>query len=396
MCTRVAAIILIAAIVSGCQPAGKTTAIKQQYQTAVAHTYLPLAMQEYLRGEYAAAAQTAMKVIEAEPRCAQAHLVYASAVLALGEYTEADAHFHIASTIDSSLSEAWLGRSFSAKEMGSHPAAIYFAKNAIQANPSNTEAIVHLAELHLASGENKEALALFERLPDDADIRLVKAAAATYLHLGKANEAVRLYERLSQANPGDALLAKTLGYAYIEAGRYLDAATVFEMLCKGGPDAVMTYLPKAVLYYIRAGRPQQAVLLCNKYVTTGRHDHRFWIAMSQATLAMNDATRAFYAARRATTLAPLDPQARILLGCALYSSGRYEDALSEFHRVTKRDNPFVWIMTGRCYAKLGRRDDAIQAFGRALAIDPANQTARRLTNQLASASGSAGTGSIAD
>ena len=58
-------------------------------------------------------------------------------------------------------------------------------------------------------------------------------------------------------------------------------------------------------------------------------------------------------------------------GVALYDMGRYEDALKVLSKAVTVENNFdegyYWM--GKCYQRLGRRDEAIQSYQTALMYD---------------------------
>jgi tetratricopeptide (TPR) repeat protein len=386
MRNRVIAIALIAAVCAGCQQHNKTGAVKRQYGASKAKLYLPLSQEQYQRGEYDNAAESAKLALDTEPGSAKANIAYGKALLALGRNDEADTHFMAAIQSDVTLDEAWYGRALAAMERGNSTAASTCFETAITLNPANVEAIKHLTDLYLASGNDRKAILLLEKaLPENPDIR--KTAATTYLRLNMADKAVLLYESLCQENKDDLQLAETLGYAYMDAGRQKDAAALFEMLCEKTPAAASTYVSLAAGCYMRVGSYKDVVRLSDKYAAACKDNTSFWVTMGQAALGMHDAARALYSAKRAVAIEPANQEARTLLGCAQYADGKYADAADTLDRIGDSGNSFVWVMKGRCYGKLGDKTKAASALDKALRLDPQNAAATRLVQELALGTG---------
>ena len=382
----IALVLFSAAMLTGCQSQAYGNIVKQRYNANSADAHLSLATDQYKRGNYEVAISSAKIAAEAAPTSPKAHIIYGKSLLALDRYDEADARFSKAIELAPSLDEGWYGRGLVAEEKGNRPAATGYFEQALQLNPLNVNAIIRLADIYSASGQDEKAMALIEdkcrTIPDAPELK--RTAAAMYIRLGRIDEAVSLYEGLCKSEPDNIQCMDTLGYAYIDAGRHRDAAEVFEMLCDKAPaSAAKGYVFLAARCYLRAGVYDAAVRLCNKYVSLCREDASFWIIMGQSALGAHDTERGLYAAHRALTIDPTSSEARALMGCAQYADGQYAEAAETFDNVANGQNSFVWVMKGRCYTKLGEKVKAAQAFDRAVTIDPANETAKRLAAELA-------------
>jgi Flp pilus assembly protein TadD len=107
--------------------------------------------------------------------------------------------------------------------------------------------------------------------------------------------------------------------------------------------------------------------------------------MGQAALGAGISHRALRCGREALALRPDYPEAVALLGSALYATGEFEAAVETFEKLTvdSTNGGFPWLMKARCYEKLGRQDEAQQAYEKAQEVDPGN----RLGNLLAGSGG---------
>jgi tetratricopeptide (TPR) repeat protein len=385
MLNRVITILIVVSVCTGCQPQQhRVGAVKKQYNASTAEVYLPLAQDQCARGQYQAAADSANKVVEAAPQMPQAHIVLGKSLCGLGRKSEAMAQFKTASDLDPSAAEAWYGLAVLSEDSQDRPTAIRYLETAVACPDAGSDAIIHLADNYVSAGDGPKALSLLEErcrtMGGNPDI--MKAAAALNLRLGHPDRAVILYEGLCQASPKDARLMEMLGYAYIDAGRQSDAAELFERLCEKSPAAAPRYVQASAGCYIRDGKYDRAVALCDRYASVCKDDAAFWLVMGRAAIGTRDPSRALYAAKRAMAAEPASADARTLMGCALYTDGRYADALDTFAQLPDAGS-FVWLVKGRCYDKLGDRAAAVAAFQQALKLDPANTAAARHMKDIA-------------
>jgi tetratricopeptide (TPR) repeat protein len=391
MRNRVTIILMAVMVCAGCQQQhARKSPVKQQYNASTAQTYLPLAQQQFAKGEYQAAAESAKKVIEAAPQLAQARTVLGKALLAMDSRTEAEVQFKEAVRIDPSIADAWYGTAILAEQSGDRPTAIHNLETAVACPDATAEIVTFLSELYLTAGDTSKALQLLDEKcrTMGGEPAIVKATAAVNLQTGHADRAVVLYEGLCQTSPKDKQLLEMLAYAYIDALRYGDAGDVLAKLCEKSPAAVQKYLFPAVDSYMRQHEYDKAVLLCDRYASQCKDNVEFWMVMARAAIGKNDASRALYAAKRAIAAEPGNSEARTLMGCAQYTDHHYADALDTFAQLGGNSSSFVRLMKGRCYARLGDRDAAAREFGEALKLDPDNTAAARQMKELAANNGS--------
>lgn len=209
------------------------------------------------------------------------------------------------------------------------------------------------------SGQLEEAAACFERI--------FRKELARKLFTGFAyDELVRIYredkngealvsvcERAAEAQPDDIGLMRTLGEAYLTAGRGAEAARVFESLTGIEPDG-----------------PEH------------------WCSLGEARLAAGDPDRSEAAYNRA---AAIDPTAAALffsrLADGLLRAGYPERAKASWEKslAARPADPFCWMGIGDCEILLGRPDAAMEAYGRAADLQPAPAGGcwHRLGNHLA-------------
>lgn len=209
------------------------------------------------------------------------------------------------------------------------------------------------------SGQTGEAAACFERLFEkELGRRLFTGFAYDELvriyREGKNGEAlVSVCERAAEAQPEDIGVLRTLGEAYLAAGRGAEAVRVFERLAGIEPDA-----------------PEH------------------WGSLGEAWLAEGDPDRAEAAYDKAEAV---DPAAASLffsrLADGLLRAGHPERAKESWGRslALRPADPFCWMGIGDCEIRMGRPGAAAEAYGRAADLNPrsAGDCWHRLGNRLA-------------
>jgi tetratricopeptide (TPR) repeat protein len=174
-----------------------------------------------------------------------------------------------------------------------------------------------------------------QHAPERADNLQVLGEAL--LHSGAPADAVRVFGRAVELQPGDAGLLRHLGRAALAAGRNADAERALRMAVKADPDFV-------------AARVELARLL----LESGRVD---------------DAVRE---TRAALDVLPTYSEASLLLGHALRAAGRPREAVGALVDLLAGD-PYHFdalVLLGQALADDGRPADARQAFTRVLKFDP--------------------------
>jgi tetratricopeptide (TPR) repeat protein len=236
--------------------------------------------------------------------------------------------------------------------------AVPLYRRGAEAAPEEDSRLLSLAWALHDSGEKAEAALCFERLfQKELERRLFTGFAY--------DELVRLYreghdteallsvcERAAAAQAGDPGLLRTLGEAYLTAGRGASAAEVFERLCRLDPD-----------------------------------DPEYPCLLGEARLTAGDPERAVAAFRCAVRIDPA-AQGRCFsrLAEGLERSG-YPDLAREIWGsalAVRPDDPLLWMGLGDCQLRRSDPEAAVRAYERAAELLPAGAAAcwHRLGNGL--------------
>jgi len=205
---------------------------------------------------------------------------------------------------------------------------------ALRLDPDQPLTRLALAEIYRGTSRAPQAAEELQRLlardPARDDAR--RLLGEILLAQGRAPEALIEMRGAVAQRPDFWRNQASLGQAYLRAGRYAEAAAAFQRATELQPDN---------------SRPFQ--LLGTAYSMIGDDDHAV----------------ANY--RRAIEIAP-DSRAYSGLGTTYYRQGRFAEAVQPFEEAERLDpsSPIKYRNLGDVYARLGRKEAAREAYGRAL------------------------------
>ncbi len=165
------------------------------------------------------------------------------------------------------------------------------------------------------------------------------------------------------------------GVAAFRAGRYDDAAAVFQSFVSRSPGAPEGHYMLG-LSLLRQGRLTEALAPLDEALVLG-DDLRYRLTLAQAQLKAGKADDAF------ATLDAQDPDAvdgasragfNQLLATAATSSGRDAEAFASLERALAADrgSKVLWLARGNLAGRLDRPEDAFSALSTAFEIDPSD------------------------
>jgi tetratricopeptide (TPR) repeat protein len=193
----------------------------------------------------------------------------------------------------------------------------------------------------------------------------------TLLNQGRREEALQVFDKAVQLEPGDANLWSNLADVLVEAGRSGDAILTYQQALKVDPrhwDAAN----KVARLLFSAQRFEEAAA-CFTICDRLRPDQFPTVYMRALALQkLKRFDEALTDNMRAHDLDPTSADTCNNAGNVLRALGRSEEAISWFDRSLKLRPDFADTLTNRAVAlaELCRFDEAIATYHRALAIDP--------------------------
>ncbi len=233
----------------------------------------------------------------------------------------------------------------------------------------------------------EQALEAFLGIPADSALYDDAIAHIGYIYLetGRTSEAVRLLEdRLAQGQPRPQILYY-LTSLHLSAGEYEKALKVSGLGADLYPEHI-DLLYQRGLVLERAGRHEDAMLVMRNLVSLDdKHAEALnFLAYALAVQNVNlDEALAF--AERAIALKPA-PHIMDTLGWVYFRLGRLIEALQVIREASLKltEDAVIFEHLGDIHLALNNRDEAFDAFSKALGLDPGNVALREKLDGLAS------------
>jgi tetratricopeptide (TPR) repeat protein len=361
----------------GCESHSESKKLAQKrWEKASAGIKLHLAQQKYENNYFDEAEKTVSECVVADPNNAQAHLLYGKLFLAKDKPADAEKELRLAVELDGELGEGWYWLGLATQKPEQSQQALVYYNKALVLNPANVDYVLAVAETYTEQEKLEEAIKLLEEkiaaMPREISLKV--AAADLMWRAGENERAIELYKQAMLMRGDDSSIDEALGYCYVFSGQWREGAEIFNKLIEQCQDEQKKklYLQVAAFCSVNCAQYDRAVNCYNELSVEERDNAEIWVKMGQAALGAGAAERAFMCGERALALQPGDVDAIALVGCAQYSMGDYTAAIKNFEKITsdEKNGGISWLMRARCYEQLGRKDEAGQAYKKALEIEP--------------------------
>ncbi len=370
-----------------------------------AHYYLGLALIGDRR--YSDAIEALDVALDLDPNHLQSHVAKGDASLKLGDLNESKASYALALKLRPEYAPALDGLA-RIEEAGAEPdAAIALYQRAIASDAGFAPAYMHLGDLYLGRREYEEAVQLLEEAvsvrPDFADG--LNRLAQAYGKLGLETLAIGTVQTARELEPNDPSHASTLGWLYLGqglnnhaenwflAGLELDRAHpesrrgLAEVARRRGQyelalsqidgalaDERLEALERKKLQQYRDGIGEELDRLntLEALRENGEANPDDYAQLGLIYAARADWDGAVDALESAEGSALRDER----LGYVLFRAGRFREALEVYERIDTSDRVDLAINRGVCAARLGHDAKAVEAYRRAIELEPDNRTAK--------------------
>lgn len=229
-------------------------------------------------------------------------------------------------------------------------------RQALALDPRLPWARFALARIYLDLGRHGRAREELEEglkeLPDQP--LFLSFLAETHRLLGDPQRALELAGRALKLAPGLSLARLHLARASLDLDRPEEALRQLEPARHAEP-VLPEVLHTLGALYLRAGRPEDATQVLEKAIGLDPSSAKGRVELARAYLQQNEVDKALDQLERAF------PK-----GSQMLSSAYFQELEAE-----------VYFLTGEANRMKGRRDEALQAYRRAIEIDPAHREARR-------------------
>ena len=339
-----------------------------------------LAQAERRSGDLDAAERTSRRLIAEDGRNPRGYAALAEALEERRRYSDviaalepAVATFRAATDSGFRLALLLPHLGFAYQQVGQFDQAILVFEEARKLSPRDPDLTVYLIQAHLAAKNFSEAadLAMAARADRPSDVRLSRLEAEALIQGGRANEGIALLQDLLSSRGNDPAAHIALAQAYSGAKRDADAVKVLQEAQASFPDEV-TIIFELGATFERQGNFVEAEAAFRQLLAR-EPDHSSTLNYLGYMLADRGERlgESVDLIQRALRLDPDNGAYLDSLGWAYYKEGKLDLALENLERAADQlaDNAVVQDHYGDVLFGLGRYDDAIEAWTRALAGD---------------------------
>ncbi len=225
-------------------------------------------------------------------------------------------------------------------------------------------------------GKNGEALvSVCERAAaaQPEDIGLLRTLGEACLTAGKADEAVRVFQKLTELEPDAPENWCSFGDGWLAAGEPAQAETAYNRAAEIDRAAETLFFSRLADGLLRAGYPERAAAVWERCLAVRSDEPFSWMGLGDGLIRLGKPVAAAEAYSRAADLRPLAAGgAWNRLGHCLTKEGLHAHAAAAFAKAIAAEpgNPLYSLHLAESYAAQGRYDLAADALRRAEALKP--------------------------
>lgn len=303
------------------------------------------------------------------PDESQLKIDYATTLLELGEEDEALLLLTEIQPEEEEYVQALLAQADYYQMTGLAETALAKVREAGNLAPHEPVIQLALAELLLDAGRYSEAVRIYQKLREAnenmAGVKISSRLAEAYSAGAAYEEAIPYYEELleQETNP-DELFG--LGLAYYQTGRYVDAVNRLEQLLDIDPDYFSAYM-LAGQSRLQLNEDEQALTMFKKGIERDSYDKELHAAAGKAALKLQDPEQAEQYLKEALVLDPEYIDALITLA-SLYDQQEEDDKLIELLNYAEADQldiPLLQSFLASAYERSEAYEEAYEMYAKA-------------------------------
>jgi tetratricopeptide (TPR) repeat protein len=378
---------------TGCAGQGKHTAAfkekaQQRMSALSAATNWDMAHQQFLAGDLDKALKTIEQSLSLHDGVAKSHLLHGRILLELDRLAPALEALDRATGLDGALAEPHYYSGIVQERLSKHERALEAYNAAADIDPANpqyllaaAEMLIHLGRLDEAEQRLASALSTFEHNPG---IRQTRGHIA--MMRSEHERAVHHFSEACLLGPDDPGLLDDLARAQIAVGDFDEATFTLERLIDNAKAPAMGSRQLLAHCYMELDRPVQArdLLIELTQNEQAASDVSVWLALGKVCIKLGDRFRLRQAASRVIAVDPENVEGYLLMAWWLKLNEQPERAIATLEQAKSRTGNVSdpSILQGLIYRDLGERERARDAVALALAADPSDTRAMRLSRAL--------------
>ena len=393
------ACIAVAVLAStGCEDAGKSQVTMKQEQynrwngTRVG-VMLQLAQQQYEVGDYDKCRKTLDEAFSTKAPSAPLHVLAAKVEIEKGSLEAAADHLQTAARIDPNSPEPFYLLGVVYQRWQKNDVAADYYQQAWDRKPGEAMYMLAVAEMKISLGKLDEA----KKLLQDKEVYFEQSAAlrialARIASLQKDHAtACKYYRDAVILLPEDQNLRRNYAEELYYAGKYADAASILEDMKKEakGPEKESLLLLLAESY-LDIRRPFDARSCLQEVVRENPNDAAAYLMLAETCVKTGDTSIALASAHKVLRLEPDNVKAMIVNAVIQQRQRNWADSRVTLEKALKLSptDSTVLCMIGRSAEELGKKQEALAFYQKAVDANPKDMWAGELLERMKGATSS--------
>jgi tetratricopeptide (TPR) repeat protein len=381
--------VLVGAVlfVAGCGNEAKQPTPHQagvaSWNAARSAVMIGLAKDQYDAGQLDKARQTINDALKLSPEDASARVLSARIAIEQSQLELAEKELRLARQFDPKSAEADYLSGVVYERWQKPDLAFDFYSHACEKAPSELAYLLAKAEMLVSMEKPHEALKMLQDrvvfFEHSAAIR--DAVGELLVGEKRYTDAVDMLREASILTPDDQGIREHLAMAYFYSHQYGNALESLNRLVTQDKFSHRADLQAAIgECEAELGEYREARAAFESATQLDAGNAAWWVGLAKAALQCTDYQRCEVSLHRAQAIEPQNSQAFLLLGCLRLRQDRLADALVAFNKVSSRDNAdaLSLCMSGYVLQKLGRKQEALEDYNKALQREPNDPLARQL------------------
>ncbi|MFW9982622.1 MAG: tetratricopeptide repeat protein [Candidatus Thorarchaeota archaeon] len=262
---------------------------------------------------------------------------------------------------------AWNAKGVFLAQKSEFGAAIRCLDRALRLQPDFTQAHANRGRVLLALGPGKAADALqsiesaLNLKPDDIEIIRDKAAA---LHaLGRTEDELASYRRMSELTPNEWGVWVRIGDIELELGNFETSIDSYDRAIALKHDIVPAFIRRSIAL-VMIERWKDAIKSAETATKLDPDNSEAWLIRGDVHLRAGRHNSAMKALKKASELDPEDAAVENTMGMVAYKDGKLKEAVKHLRRalIRKRNYPAALRNLGLILMELEEWEDAAKAF----------------------------------
>ncbi len=376
----------------GCADAGKTqqTMKAEQYNrwnmTRVGVMY-QLAEQQYAVGDYDKCRKTLGEALALNAPSGPLHTLAGKVELEKGSLELAAAQLKEAARLDASAPEPFYLLGVVYQRWQNAETASDYYQQAWDRKPAEARYMLAVVEMKITTGHLDDAQKILEGklvyFEQSAAVRIALARIAVLKSDHKT--ACGYYRDAVILTPDDAQLRRSYAEELFYSAKYTEAVAIFEDMRKDEKlvdrENLLLMLGEA---YMNLRRPFDARNCYQEITRENPNNLSAYVALAKACLETGDLGIATAAARKVMHAEPENLQAIVLTAVVQQKQKKWSDAQDTLEKAAKiaPTDTTVLCMLGICAEQLGRKQDAVALYLKAIASNPKDAWANELLTKV--------------